>query len=151
MASVIIPAHNESRGIARVINTVLASPLVGEVIVVDDSSSDNTAAIARRLGARVIRHPKNKGKGQAMQTGVQAAQYDTLLFCDGDMYGFSQLGIAKIVSPVGEGKVDMAIGVRPIISMTHSVFPFLMQFSGLRAIKKGGGLKSPKPSFPVTR
>lgn len=144
MVTAIIPAYNESRGIARAIEILLSSPLIGEVIVVDDGSSDDTPDIALQSGARVIRLPRNGGKGQAMQSGIREAKYEMILFCDGDMYGFSQTGIEKIIAPIREGIADMAIGIRPIISMTRYVFPFLTQISGFRAIKKNRWTEIPE-------
>ncbi|OHA79992.1 MAG: hypothetical protein A2747_02105 [Candidatus Yonathbacteria bacterium RIFCSPHIGHO2_01_FULL_44_41] len=134
--SVIIPAYNESAGIRRVIKIIRSSPIVREIIVVDDGSSDNTSAIAIRSGAQVITLPRNRGKGQAMQAGVNEAKNDVILFCDGDMYGFSETSIKNMVSPIIEGKEDMVIGIRPVISSIQRIFPFLVPISGFRAIKK---------------
>jgi glycosyltransferase involved in cell wall biosynthesis len=144
LVSVIIPAYNESRGIARVIRIIRSSPLIGEIIVIDDGSSDDTSHKALRSGVRVITFPRNKGKGCAMQIGVRKAKNDTILFCDADMYGFSQESIEKIVSPVLFGEKDMAIGVRPIVAVTRHVLPFLTQLSGFRVIKKKRFLEIPE-------
>lgn len=136
MVSAIIPAYNESAGVARAIKTLKLSPLVHEIIVVNDGSSDNTSDVALQSGARVITLPRNMGKGYAMQSGIKESLHDTILFCDGDMYGFSTHHIEEVVSPVLKGEKDMVIGVRPIISMSRYIFPFLTQISGFRAIKK---------------
>jgi glycosyltransferase involved in cell wall biosynthesis len=144
MVSVIIPAYNESRGIARVIRIIRASPLVGEIIVVDDGSSDDTSNKALRSGVRVITFPSNKGKGCAMQIGVRKAKNDTILFCDADMYGFSIESIKKIVSPILRDEQDMIIGVRPMVAITRHVLPFLTQLSGFRVVKKKRFLEIPE-------
>jgi glycosyltransferase involved in cell wall biosynthesis len=120
------------------------SPLVDDIIVVDDGSADNTADIARALDAQVIKLPQNRGKGHAMDAGIRKAKHNTVLFCDGDMYGFSKGGIGAIVSPVLEGMHDMVIGIRPIIALSQHVFPFLTQVSGFRAMKKSRWLEIPE-------
>ncbi len=79
----IIPAYNEENNIKRVIEDALK---YSDVLVVDDGSSDNTFNLAKRAGADVIRHEKNKGKGAAIKTGLKAAldRYDILILLDGD-------------------------------------------------------------------
>lgn len=71
--AVVIPALNEASVIARVVRGVLRRPEVNAVWVVDDGSSDGTARLARRAGARVIVHPRNRGVGAALRTGFRAA------------------------------------------------------------------------------
>ena len=80
----IIPAFGEARYIGTVVGGVLEH--LDHVIVVDDHSPDQTAAIAREAGAEVIRHSKNLGKGAAIKTGLGKAAdtYGFFLFMDGD-------------------------------------------------------------------
>lgn len=68
----VIPAYNESSRIAAVVKGAL--PRVDKVIVVDDGSVDDTAAVARAAGAIVLRHPENCGAGAATMTGIEAAR-----------------------------------------------------------------------------
>lgn len=68
---VIIPAFNEAETIPHLIEHLL--PLVNEVVVVDDGSTDNTAEEAKARGARALRHPRRMGKGAALRTGFQYA------------------------------------------------------------------------------
>ena len=67
---IVIPAYNEAAAIARVVEGALAH---GPVLVVDDGSTDETAARAEAAGATVIGHPRRLGKGQAIRTGLTAA------------------------------------------------------------------------------
>lgn len=136
VVSVIIPAYNEERGIGRAIDTLTHSPLVGEIIVVDDGSTDRTSEVAKHSDARVVRLQKNQGKGGAMDIGVREAKFGNILFCDGDMYGFSASEIEAVVSPLLNGNLDMVIGVRQGVSFTRYFFPFLTQISGFRAARK---------------
>jgi glycosyltransferase involved in cell wall biosynthesis len=83
--SVVVPAHDRAGTIERALASVRrqqAQPL--EVIVVDDASRDDTAARAERLGARVIRHERNRGAGAARNTGVEAARGEWVAFLDSD-------------------------------------------------------------------
>ena len=93
MLSVVIPAYNEEDGIAAIVERVLAvRPALAEagvadleLIVVDDGSADRTAEIvAACSGARLVRHPTNRGYGAALKTGFNAARGDLLAFLDAD-------------------------------------------------------------------
>ncbi|ACG74370.1 glycosyl transferase family 2 [Anaeromyxobacter sp. K] len=83
---VVMPAFNEARGIRRVVEAV-RDQVAGDVLVVDDGSTDETAAEARAGGARVAVHPVNLGYGAALQTGYRYALrhgYDAVLQLDAD-------------------------------------------------------------------
>jgi len=83
--SVIVPAYNEERGIVEVLDALFkVIDETFEVIVVDDGSSDRTAAAARPYPCRLISHPQNCGKGRAMQTGIAAASGENIIFIDAD-------------------------------------------------------------------
>lgn len=81
---IIIPAYNESKAIEKVVRESLK---YSDVLVVDDGSSDQTAALATEAGARVIKHDKNRGKGAAIKTGLKYALdkgYNAMVLLDGD-------------------------------------------------------------------
>ncbi|HZP48464.1 MAG TPA: glycosyltransferase family 2 protein [Vicinamibacterales bacterium] len=82
--SVVIPAFNEAASIGRVVAALRAAAAWRDVIVVDDGSTDETSANARQAGARVIRHPYNKGNGASVKTGIRAAAGDYILILDAD-------------------------------------------------------------------
>jgi len=107
--SVVIPAYNEEEGIASVVAAVLAGGAWREVLVVDDGSTDRTAERASAAGARVVRHPYNKGNGAAVKTGVREARGDVVLFMDADGQ-HDPSDAARITGPVGVH--DMVIGAR---------------------------------------
>src|SRR5437870_12734899 len=79
--SVVIPCHNEEEGIRAVLAQMPA--MVDEVVVVDNASTDRTAAVARELGARVV-YEARKGYGRAYKTGFASARGDIIVTMDGD-------------------------------------------------------------------
>jgi glycosyltransferase involved in cell wall biosynthesis len=114
-----MPAYNEEGNVEAVVRDGLATlPLFAddiEVIVVDDGSRDATGAIADRLAAedprvRVIHHPKNRGYGGAVRSGLEASRKDFIFFTDSDRQ-FRIEDFPKLQEAL-EG-VDMAIGFRP--------------------------------------
>jgi glycosyltransferase involved in cell wall biosynthesis len=107
--SVVIPAYNEEEGIASVVAGVLAGGAWREVLVVDDGSTDGTAERAASAGARVVRHPYNKGNGAAVKTGVREARGEVVLLMDADGQ-HDPADAERIVAPVGV--YDMVIGAR---------------------------------------
>jgi len=86
--TVVLPAFNEAAGIAvtvREVRTVLRGlALPWELIVVDDGSTDDTAELARREGATVVRVPRNRGYGAALKTGIARAAHETVVIMDAD-------------------------------------------------------------------
>jgi glycosyltransferase involved in cell wall biosynthesis len=118
--AVVIPARNEADRISATVTAALGLPAVALVVVVDDGSKDATAATARRAGAVVTRHPRNRGKGAALETGAEAVrlldqreQRDParhLLFLDADLGGTAALA-GPLIEPVVAGTADMTIAV----------------------------------------
>ena len=84
-ATVIVPAYNEEGGLAAVLNELreqLDESI--EILVVDDGSTDRTAAVAEASGARLVRHPRNRGKGAALRTGLEHAAGERIVLIDAD-------------------------------------------------------------------
>lgn len=107
--SVVVPAFNEGASIARVVSELRAAAAWHEIIVVDDGSGDTTAALAAEAGARVIRHPYNKGNGAAVKTGIRNATGTFVLIADGD--GQHQaIDAARLVRRLDE--YDLVVGAR---------------------------------------
>ncbi|HST06485.1 MAG TPA: glycosyltransferase [Chloroflexia bacterium] len=107
--TVIIPAYNEGDAVDKVIYKIRELRPRAEIIVVDDGSKDNTSDTARRAGARVIRHPYNKGNGAAVKTGLRAAHGDVVLLLDADGQHPPE-DIEKVLKPIGE--YDLVVGAR---------------------------------------
>lgn len=120
--AVVIPAKNEAERIAATVLSAHAIAEVDLVVVVDDGSTDETAAAARAAGAQVELHDRNRGKAAAMQTGaaavsvldtgVQQASPRVLLFVDADLAD-SAARCAPLVGPVLAGTADMTIALLP--------------------------------------
>ena len=117
--AVVIPAKNESARVAATVRAAACIPGVDLVVVVDDGSSDDTARVAGDAGARVVTHPRNRGKAAAMETGAAAvAAADDprdprlLLFLDADL-GESAAAAAPLVPPVRDREADMTIAILP--------------------------------------
>jgi len=83
--SVVIPAYDREQELARALEGVLAQRVApAEIIVVDDASSDGTAAVAEELGARVVRHERNLGEGAARNTAIATATQPWIALLDSD-------------------------------------------------------------------
>ncbi len=114
---VIVPALNEEATIARVIGAVprdIPGIKSVEILVVDDGSTDGTAARAREAGADVITHPRNRGVGAAMQTGLREAMLkgaDFVVNIDGDGQ-LDPADIPVVLRPVLDGEADFATASR---------------------------------------
>jgi glycosyltransferase involved in cell wall biosynthesis len=114
--SVVIPAHNEERYLAAVLESLRAAPDLARIIVVDDDSRDGTAEVACRgqeLDPRVqlMRLPENRGKGGAMTAGAEASPGDLIVFLDADLVGFKPANLRDLIAPVAEGRCSMSVGV----------------------------------------
>jgi glycosyltransferase involved in cell wall biosynthesis len=107
-----IPAHNEEKTIAKVI--IRSIRHVDKVIVVDDGSADDTALIAERLGAFVVRHEKNSGYGAAIRSCFDAARElnsDAMVILDADGQ-HSADDLPRLLAPIQAGEADIVVGSR---------------------------------------
>ena len=131
--SVIIPVLNEESAIANVITDIpktvrtldrKTEVAVQEIIVVDNGCTDNTAAIARRNGARVIAEPR-RGYGFACLAGIAAlttTEPDIVVFLDGD-YSDYPTDMPQLLHPILEGKTDFVIGARRADGALDALLP----------------------------
>ncbi|MEZ5424489.1 MAG: glycosyltransferase family 2 protein [Pyrinomonadaceae bacterium] len=122
--SIVIPAFNESEriapGLAKILAYIRERKIDGELIVVDDGSSDDTAEVARNVASEysdietnVIRYEQNRGKGYAVKTGLLAARADIALFSDADLS--TPIDEAdKLLTPIAIDEMDVTFGSRAI-------------------------------------
>lgn len=147
--SVILPALNEEKNIAKVLKNIKENNTVDEIIVVDNNSTDNTSNIAKEMGAKVILC-KKRGKGYAMEAGLEKAQGDIVAFVDADICNYKKGFINLLTDPIINKKADFVkstfereggrvteLVAKPLIDIT---FPKLSKFdqplSGIIAGKK---------------
>ena len=129
--SVVIPCLNEEASIGRVIEMALKgiqkTGLAGEIIVVDNGSTDNSARIAAEKGARIISE-KHRGYGSALRAGFQHADHEIIVMGDADLtYDFT--AIDDLVQPILDGRADFVIGNR-MKSIKPGAMPALHRYIG---------------------
>jgi len=108
--TIVIPAKNEAKNITGVLHSIQALKLDAEILVINDGSTDNTAALAKQEGARVISHPYSQGNGAAIKTGARNAQGEITIFMDGDGQ-HNPMDIPDFIQKLDEG-YDMVVGAR---------------------------------------
>jgi Glycosyl transferase family 2 len=114
--SIVMPAYNERQTIAAAVAQVLRTdlPCEYELIIVNDGSTDGTSEILRALrhpAARVIEHPRNLGKGAALQTGAAVATGTHLVPFDADLE-YEPEDLKRLIAPVMRGRAEVVYGVR---------------------------------------
>lgn len=124
--SVVIPVYNEEHNIREILRRVQATKLAKEIVVVDDGSQDGTREILKTLDGkgkiRVILHERNKGKGAAVVTGLNAAKGDVLLIQDADLE-YDPRDYPALLQPIREGVADVVYGSR-FLGSPHRVTMF---------------------------
>ena len=142
LIAAIIPTYNEELNVAGVLEVLHATAILGEVILVDDGSSDRTVEILRQAAAmdqrfRVIQHEKNSGKGQAIFSGWAATSAPILLLLDADLKNLTPDHLQALLEPVINHRADMTLGLfrggHFGTDLSHRLTPFLTGQRGLRA------------------
>lgn len=122
---VIIPALNEARSVGAVIDDVRANAADVDVVVIDDGSTDTTAAVARAHGADVVEHPYNLGYGVALKTGYRYAVrhgYRALVQFDADGQHCGE-SVPALLEPIRRGEADAVLGSRFFAGSTYRMSP----------------------------
>jgi glycosyltransferase involved in cell wall biosynthesis len=112
--TVIIPCYNEAKTIRRVVERVLATELVDEIVIVDDGSTDGTRDLLPALENEVIKvvmHERNKGKGAAVRTGFATATGAVIMIQDADLE-YDPRDYPMLLKPIREGIADVVYGSR---------------------------------------
>ncbi len=126
--SVIMPVYNEVKTVEDIIARVLAAPGVYELIIVDDFSTDGTAALLGNLKnerVKVFFHEKNMGKGAAVRTGLKNVSGNVAVIQDADLE-YDPMDYVKLIEPIRDGKADVVFGSR--FRGDHSGFHPLYKF-----------------------
>ena len=107
--TIVVPAFNEGASIGPVVSALRAAAQWHDVLVIDDGSTYGTGAAASDAGARVVRHPYNKGNGAAVKTAIRSSTSDWILIIDGDGQHRAE-DARRLVARLGE--YDLVIGAR---------------------------------------
>ena len=148
LVTVIIPARNEAKTIAKVVKLVKANKKVNQIIVVDNNSIDNTGKIAAIEGAEVV-ECKEQGKGYAMEAGMKCVKNDIVVFVDADINNYSKNLIDTLIQPILNDEADFVksmferkggrvteLVAKPLLSnLFPEMYPFSQPLSGMIASK----------------
>lgn len=126
--SVIMPVYNEATTVQCVIRSVLAQPMVGELICVNDCSTDRTGQVLEELASadsriKVFSHSVNQGKGAALRKGIAHASLPYVIIQDADLE-YDPAEYPKILAPILNDRADVVFGSRFIGSEAHRVLYF---------------------------
>lgn len=149
MVSVIIPALNEEKTIRDVVRQVSRSPLVSEVLVIDDKSFDDTIKKARMPKVKIFTSSK-LGKGASMRDGIMFAKNEVLVFLDADILTYPDNIVELLAEPVLKGEADFVkstferqagrvteLVAKPLLSLLFQGMPkFSQPLSGMICAKK---------------
>ncbi len=108
--SIVLPARNEAVGLNRVLPELAVRHPEAEILVVDDGSTDDTVAVCKRNGVRVVSHPYSIGNGAAIKTGARHAQGGIVVFMDADGQ-HDPADVARLLAKLAEG-YEMVVGAR---------------------------------------
>ncbi|MGQ9503359.1 MAG: glycosyltransferase family 2 protein [Thermogutta sp.] len=125
--SVVVPAYNEVATIDTILERICQVPIKKEVVVVDDGSTDGTGERLTqwesRGGIKVLRHPKNRGKGAALRTGLARTTGQIIVIQDADLE-YDPAEHLRIIQPIVEGVADVVYGSRFVSEGPHRVLYF---------------------------
>ena len=128
LLSIVVPAYNEESTLSEIVARLLAVPEAGEIVIVNDCSTDGTRAIAERLAAehprvKVAHHAVNAGKTEALKTGFAMTTGQIVIVQDADLE-YDPAEIADVIAPIIEGHADVVYGSRFLVRRASRVLYF---------------------------
>ena len=126
--SVVVPAYNEERTLATIVDRLLRLPQLLEIVIVDDCSSDKTPQILDRLAAthdqiQFARHEQNRGKTEALKTGFRLTRGEVVIVQDADLE-YDPQEIPSVIAPILAGEADVVFGSRFLVRKATRVLYF---------------------------
>jgi glycosyltransferase involved in cell wall biosynthesis len=128
LLSIVVPAYNEETTLSQIVTRLLAVPEAGEIVLVDDCSTDGTHEIADRLAAenprvRVAHHAVNAGKTAALKTGFSMTTGQIVIVQDADLE-YNPAEIGEVIAPIVDGDADVVYGSRFLVRKASRVLYF---------------------------
>lgn len=133
----LVAAYNEEKTIKATIVTLLKTPEINKIIVVDDGSTDKTVQIVKSIKSPkiiLLKMPKNSGKSQAIAYGLKKITTNNVFLCDADLVKLTPKICSSIINPVINNKYNMSIGVRSIGVTNPSFSTHFPSISGERCL-----------------
>jgi glycosyltransferase involved in cell wall biosynthesis len=126
--SVVVPVYNEEQTLAAIVDKLLQVPRLLEIVIVDDCSTDRSAEILAGLCAKhsqiqSARHPKNRGKTEALKTGFRMTRGDIVIVQDADLE-YDPQEIPDVIAPILNGHADVVFGSRFLVRKATRVLYF---------------------------
>ncbi|MGA3070431.1 MAG: glycosyltransferase family 2 protein [Terracidiphilus sp.] len=128
LLSIVVPAYNEEATLHEIVTRLLAVPVAGEIVIVDDCSSDGTREVADRMAAeqpriKVVHHEVNRGKTEALKTGFALTTGQIVIVQDADLE-YDPAEIGEVIAPIVEGHADVVYGSRFLVRKASRVLYF---------------------------
>jgi glycosyltransferase involved in cell wall biosynthesis len=128
LLSIVVPAYNEEETLSEIVARLLAVPEAEEIVIVDDCSTDGTAAIADRLAVenpriKVAHHKANAGKTEALKTGFAMTTGQIVIVQDADLE-YDPAEIGDVIAPIVNGQADVVYGSRFLVRKASRVLYF---------------------------
>lgn len=128
LLSIVVPAYNEEATLTEIVARLLAVPEAGEIVIVDDCSTDGTRAIADQLAAgdpriKVVHHSVNAGKTEALKTGFALTRGQIVIVQDADLE-YDPAEIGDLIAPILDGHADVVFGSRFLVRKASRVLYF---------------------------